>query len=61
MLVSDLHVCVCLMEQLLLQVSYGVCVRADEPLPVGTEEGWSTKGEVDSEVRTAAAITSLSA
>lgn len=30
-------------------------------LPVGAEEGWSTKGDVDSEVKTVAAITSLSA
>lgn len=30
-------------------------------LPVGADEGQSTKGDVDSEVRTVAAITSLSA
>lgn len=30
-------------------------------LPVGVEEGQSTRGDVDSEVRTVAAITSLSA
>lgn len=30
-------------------------------LPGGAEDGWSTKGDVDSEVKTVAAITSLSA
>ena len=30
-------------------------------LPVGVDEGWSTRGDVDSDVRTVAAITSLSA
>lgn len=38
-----------------------LCAHRAVLLPVGADEGQSTRGDVDSEVRTVAAITSLSA